>query len=109
DARITVSLTNVPFIEALKYVTGLANLKFKIEPYGISITPMTENTDVLITKEWVVPPDLIPATSSIISKGAFSQDLTRGGKGAADRESSKNWLISNGVTFNGNASATYII
>ena len=109
DARITVSLTNVPFIEALKYVTGLANLKFKIEPYGISITPMTENTDVLITKEWVVPPDLIPATSSIISKGAFSQDVTRGGKGVADRESSKNWLISNGVAFNGNASATYIV
>ncbi|EDY18784.1 hypothetical protein CfE428DRAFT_3821 [Chthoniobacter flavus Ellin428] len=109
DARITVSLSNIPFIEALKYVTGLANLKYKIEPNGISITPMTENTDVLITKEWIVPPDLIPVTSSIVSKGAYSQDATRGGKGVADRESSKNWLISNGVTFNGNASAIYIV
>ena len=32
DARITVSLTNIPLIEALRYVTNLAGLKFKVEP-----------------------------------------------------------------------------
>ncbi|MDR3405655.1 MAG: hypothetical protein P4L99_24385 [Chthoniobacter sp.] len=87
DARITVSLTNIPLVEALKYITGLANMKFKVEPYAVSIVPLTENTDVLITKEWKFPPDLVPT----------------GGPDAA-----KNWLISNGITFNGAASATYL-
>jgi Mg-chelatase subunit ChlD len=33
---------------------------------------------------------------------------THGGTGVADRESAKNWLLANGVTFNGGASAIYI-
>lgn len=106
DARITVSLSNIPLLEALKYVTGLANLKYRIEPYGISIVPITENTDVLITKEWVIPPDLIPRSPSAWSS---SDVTTKGGKGVADRESAKNWLTANGVQFSGNSSAVYIV
>jgi hypothetical protein len=93
DARITVSLTNVPLIEALRYVTGLANLKFRIEPYAVSIVPMSVNTDVLVTREWKIRPDLIPGAAT---------------EGLADREIAKNWLIANGVVFNGAASAVLI-
>ena len=60
DARITLSLTNIPLIEALKYVTGLANLKLKVEPYVVSVVPASVNTDSVITKEWNVRTDLIP-------------------------------------------------
>ena len=125
DARITVSLANIPLIEALKYVTGLANLKYKVEPYAVSVVPVTENTDVLITKEWKIPPDLIPRTpgaggapanalaAPVAAAGAgggrAAGDATLGGSGIADRESAKNWLIANGVQFNGNASAVYIV
>jgi general secretion pathway protein D len=127
DARVTVSLINIPLIEALKYVTGLAGLKFKVEPYAVSVVPVTENTDVLITKEWKIPPDLIPRNSggggnagATLSAPAFgarggagasaaSGDATKGTSGIADQESAKNWLISNGVTFNGPASAIYIV
>jgi len=124
DARITVSLTNIPLVEALKYVTGLANLKYKVEPYAVSVVPITENTDVLITKEWKISPDLIPRTpgaggaqaSALTAPvaaagggGGAATDATRGGSGIADRESAKNWLIANGVSFNGNASAVYIV
>ncbi len=107
DARITVSLTNIPLVEALRYVTGLANLKFKIEPYAVSIVPASVNTDVLITKEWKIRRDLIPRTPSgpLIPKPA---DAMKSGFGIADRESAKNWLIGNGVQFNGQASAIYI-
>ena len=48
DARITVSLTNIPLLEALRYVTGLANLKFKVEPYAVSIVPQSEPTDTVV-------------------------------------------------------------
>ena len=87
SARITVSLTNIPMIEALRYVTGLANMKFRVEPYAVSIVPASVNTDVLITKEWKIRPDLIPDLGS---------------------DAAKNWLIANGVQFNGAAAATYL-
>ena len=35
---ITLSLTNVPASEALKYVTGLANLKFIYKADGVHVT-----------------------------------------------------------------------
>ena len=91
ETRITVSLTNIPLIEALKYVTGLAGLKFKIEPHAVAVVPMAESTDVYITKEWKIPLDLLPRTPEW------------------GPESAKNWLIANGVTFNGPASAIYIV
>ncbi len=86
DARITVSLTNIPLGEALKYVTGLANMKFKVEPNAVVIMPLSESTDVLVTKEWKIPPSLIP--------------------GGAD--SARGWLVANGVVFNGESSAVFI-
>ena len=92
DARITVSLSNIPLIEALKYVTGLANLKFKVDPYAVSVVPASVSTDVVITKEWKIRPDLIPTESGDVF----------------NRESARKFLISNGVQFNGTASATYI-
>ena len=124
DARITVSLTNIPLIEALRYVTGLANLKFKVEPYAVSVVPASVNTDVLVTREWKIRPDLIPRTPGAGGAagaalaapafaagggGAGAADATKGGSGIADRESAKNWLIANGVQFNGQASAIYIV
>ncbi len=124
DARITVSLSNIPMIEALKYVTGLANLKFKVEPYAVSVVPASTNTDIMITKEWKVRPDLIPRSQAggaggggALAAPAFggggggggANDVTRGGSGIADRESAKNWLIANGVQFNGQSSAVYIV
>jgi hypothetical protein len=88
DAHITVSLTNIPLIEAVRYVTGLANLKFKVQPDQVVIVPITENTDVLVTKEWKVPPGLIPGSGP---------------------DMAKNWLVANGVQFNGQAAATFIV
>ena len=39
DARVSVSLTNVPLMEALRYVCGLANMKLKVESSAVVITP----------------------------------------------------------------------
>ena len=120
DARVTVSLTNIPLIEALRYVTSLATLKFKVEPYAVFVVPASVNTDVLITKEWKVRPDLIPripgnadinplnAPAARSGRGAVA-DQTKGSPGIADKETAKNWLVSNGVQFNGpGASAIYL-
>jgi general secretion pathway protein D len=122
DARVTVALTNIPLVEALRYVTSLATLKFKVEPYAVFVVPASVNTDVLITKEWKVRPDLIPRVQGAVDvnplsagptraggRGAPTGDQSKGTPGIAEMESAKNWLISNGVQFNGpGASAVYL-
>ncbi len=88
EARITVSLTNIPLIEALKYVTALANLKFKVDPYAVTIVPQGVDATVFQTKEFKLNANTIPG----------------GARGPFD---AKNWLESNGVQFPQGASATY--
>jgi general secretion pathway protein D len=63
-ARITISLNNIPLIEALKYITELAGLKFKVEPYAVYIVPQGTPTEVLLTKEYKVPPGFISTSPS---------------------------------------------
>ena len=42
--RLTLSLSNIPLLEALKYVTGLASLKFKVERSAVVIVPVGAKT-----------------------------------------------------------------
>src|SRR6266542_4209666 len=57
NARITVTLDNIPLGEALRYVATQAGLKVKVEPYAVSIIPLTEQSNDLITKRYRVPPE----------------------------------------------------
>ena len=112
DTRITLSLSNVPLIEALKYLTDLAGLKFKVETFAVSIVPVTENTDELLTKEYRVPPGFIPAStanaadSSPPSAGksgnAMAEVRVKGGKDAQE------FLKGEGVPFPSGSFAQYV-
>jgi general secretion pathway protein D len=119
DTRITLSLSNIPLFEALRYITSLANLKVKIDPYAVAIVPITENTDQLLTKEYNVPPGFISNTPSAsggsdLSAPAIGKssgggaDITKGGTGIATRANAKQYLADNGVTFPEGASANYL-
>ena len=44
EARITLSLSDIPVLDALKYVTGLADLKFTIERSAVVIVPLDAKT-----------------------------------------------------------------
>ena len=63
DTKISIALKNVPLIEAVRYLTELSGLKYKIEPFAVSIIPLTENTEELVTKEYRVPAGFIPASA----------------------------------------------
>jgi len=56
-ARITVTLDNIPLGEALRYIASQAGLKVKVEPYAVSIIPLTEQSNDLLTKRYHVPPE----------------------------------------------------
>ena len=111
DTRITLSLTNVPLIEALRYLTELAGLKYKIEPYAVSIVPITENTTDLVTKKYRVPPGFIPASASAAtettpSPGAARIEATESRIGT--RTNALEYLQSQGVSFPSGAFAQYV-
>jgi len=100
---VTTELANLPLREALVYITNLANLKFKIEPYAVLIVPLDEPTDILITKEYRVPPGFITSTPS----GGGAASATGAGATTA-RSTAKDFLESQGVQFPPGASANFL-
>ena len=99
---ITLDLANVPLRDALDYVTRLANLKIKVEPYAVLIVPLTEETDVLLTKEYRVPPGFITSMPSGGSDPGVTGETTVGVSKA------KEFLESQGVQFPQGASANFL-
>ncbi len=110
NTKITLTLTNVPLIEALRYLTELSALKYKIDPYAVSIVPLSENTTDLVTKEYRVPPGFIPTDAAgegaDPAPGVVSADTSVRRIGA--RTDAKTYLAQSGVPFPTGAFAQYV-
>jgi len=111
DASITMALRNVPLVEAVRYLTEISGLKYKIEPFAVSIVPATENTDELFTKEYRVSPSFIPATAGAASTTA----PTAGAQGSSENNArikggrdATAFLKEQGIPFPDGAFAQYI-
>src|SRR6202022_4468156 len=108
SARITITLSQIPLGEALRYIAAQAGLKVKVEPYAVSIIPLSEQSNDLITKEYRVPPGFISTTVNVgvsaLSAGAYktapgaptgtakdTQDST-GGHQLVNREGAREFL-----------------
>lgn len=100
---VTIDLANLPLREALSYITNLANLKFKVEPYAVLIVPLSEPTDTLVTKEYRVPPGFIVSTPTGAGGGGGGE-----AGGGAGRSTAKDFLESQGVQFPAGASANFL-
>ncbi len=57
SARITLDLKDVPMSEALRYITELAGMKYKIEPHAIVVEPILETSSEQFTRIYTVQPD----------------------------------------------------
>lgn len=106
--RITLNLSNVPLYEALRYVATLAGLKVKVEPFAVSLVPLSEPTDVLEQREFKVPPGFItgPAGGEE-SQTVGGREVSTGTSGLAARQTAKDFLQSQGVEFPPGASANF--
>jgi hypothetical protein len=85
--RITLTLNNVPLIEVIKYVTNLANLKYKIEPFAVYIVPISTATEELFIKQWQVPRSVMGSlgggnTGGMNAKAALEASGVTFGQGA---------------------------
>jgi len=111
DARITITLHEIPLAEALRYIANQAGLKVKIEPYAISIIPISEQSNDLLTKQYRVPPGFVsgslnasasslnqPANAKAAGTGKDTQETT-GGRLLVNREGAKEFLENQGVSF----------
>lgn len=112
DARITITLNQIPLGEALRYIASQAGLKVKVEPYAVAIIPISEQSQDLITKEYKVPPGFLTATLNAAAttlsapvKAATGAGTAKdtvestGGHQLVNRESAKDFLESQGVSF----------
>lgn len=111
NSRITLALTDVPLGTAIDYVAKAANLKLKIEPYAVLVVPQSEPTDILITKEYKVPPSFITSLPAQSGQGAPVPGQVDPGApsgGIVTRSGAKEFLEANGVTFPQGASANFL-
>lgn len=89
SAQITLDLKDVPLSEALKYVTELGGMKYKIEPHAVVIVPISDVSSEQYTRSFKVPQ-------------AFGQTLAANPSGTA-----KELLERYGIPFPEGASATF--
>ena len=124
DARITITLNQIPLGEALRYIASQAALKVKVESYAVSIIPISEQSTDLLTKEYRVPPGFI-TTSVNLGASALNQPAvaatgaggtgtgkdtqeSTGGRQLVNREGAKEFLESQGVGFPPGSSAHFL-
>ncbi|MEI9898235.1 MAG: LptA/OstA family protein [Chthoniobacter sp.] len=70
DARITISLTNVPLDEALRYVTELAGLELRAEPHALvlQLPPVAAPAEAKSAAAPGAAPIVAPAESAALQK-----------------------------------------
>ncbi|CAA9247020.1 MAG: hypothetical protein AVDCRST_MAG42-2029 [uncultured Chthoniobacterales bacterium] len=121
DARITITLNQIPLGEALRYIASQAGLKIKVEPYAVSVIPVSEQSADLLTKEYRVPPGFIstsvnigasslnqPAPAGAPTGTAKDTQESTGGRQLVTRETAKDFLQAQGVPFPQGASANFL-
>ncbi|MDZ4286918.1 MAG: type II and III secretion system protein, partial [Prosthecobacter sp.] len=62
SAQISLDLKDVPMVEALRYVTELAGMKYKVEPFAVLVVPVSDTTTERYTRSYRVPPDFLSST-----------------------------------------------
>lgn len=107
---VNVRLSNIPLYEALRYVATLSNLKIKVEPFAVSLVPLSESTDILEQREFKVPPGFISGTAS-----ADNNTATPGAPAAsstnpqlAGRITARQFLEQQGIQFPPGSSANFV-
>ncbi|HXP34941.1 MAG TPA: Amuc_1098 family type IV pilus outer membrane protein [Chthoniobacterales bacterium] len=131
EARITITLNQIPLGEALRYIASQAGLKVKVEPYAVSIIPISEQSNDLLTKEYRVPPGFISTSVNLgvsaLGQGAYKTGAaapaaagaattgtgegtheSTGGHQLVNREGAREFLESQGVPFPPGASAHFL-
>ncbi|MDB6073732.1 MAG: type and secretion system protein, partial [Verrucomicrobiaceae bacterium] len=116
-AQISLDLKDVPMEEALRYITELAGMKFKVEPFAVLVIPVTENNQEMVTRVYKVPADFLtiaeggadnaaPATAAA-DPFATKPAADTGGSRMLSKKTAVRVLTDNGIPFPEGASAVF--
>ncbi len=109
--RITLALSNVPLVEALRYTTELAGRKFKIEAFAVTVVPLSDVGEDLFTKVFKVPPTFLASEAGGGDAGVvddpFAPPSDTSGPGLKARPTAKVVLEQKGITFPPGSSAFF--
>ncbi len=112
DTRITLKLKNVPLVEAIRYTTSLAQLKYKVEPNAVLIVPLSRPDETLVTRRYKVPQTFMTQSmggggGAAAAADPFADPVDSGGGGLSARPTARSVLESAGVSFPAGGSASY--
>lgn len=107
-AQISLDLKDVPMTEVLRYVTELAGMKYKIEPYAVLVVPLSDAGAEMYTRTFKVPPGFLGLSADgaepvdpFAPPGQEPKKLNR-------KASSRDILGSQGINIPEGASAVYV-
>ena len=117
NASISLDLKDVPMSEALRYITDLAQMKYKVEAHAVLVVPLSENASEQYTKSYRVPPDFLsngggdaPAPAAAPAADPFAAGggaAPTGGSGLLVRKNARQILEAAGIAFPEGSSASY--
>ncbi|HUJ10050.1 MAG TPA: tetratricopeptide repeat protein [Verrucomicrobiae bacterium] len=81
--KITLSLRDVPLIDALKYVTTLADLKYRIDPSAVIVLPTNAPSGDMITRSYPVNPGVFIPMMVLTNRGSAQQQTVQTGGGGS--------------------------
>lgn len=102
---LTLSLKDVPLIEVLNFIKSLTNLQYKVDQFAVYIFPSDETSDVLLIKNFSVPPTFFPNSikETTSAQGDFTSRTVEIATVPVKEE-----LEKKGVKFPSGASAAYL-
>jgi general secretion pathway protein D len=109
-------LRNVPLSEALNFITEATDLRWSVDDFAVTIKPIGDSGESILTKTFSVPPDFLNRISSDEADGGgggggfddpFAQPDDGGGSRLEPRMNIKEALEANGVRFPPDASAQF--
>jgi general secretion pathway protein D len=111
--KVTLSLQKIPLIEALKYVTQVAGLKFRIEPSAVLILPKEAPEGDMIVRTYPVESGAVrevltaPTETSERTSTEEFQALGTGPGATLTRTDLRQFFIDAGVPFPAGSSLAY--
>ena len=108
---ITLNLRRISMLDAIKYITEVAGLKYRIEDSAVIITPIDAPVGNIITRMYPVQPsfmDVIVERQGATSEERQDSEFTSmGGRVSMTKSDVKDFFEKTGVKFPSGASITY--
>ena len=109
--QVTIKISNAPLGEVLRYVTGQVKLKYRVDPYAVTVVPLSASDDAaLVTRRFLVPPDFIQGEGGGGDAGPidpFNAPAPAAGA-LVKRITAEEFLKARGIDFPPGASATLV-